>query len=397
MSEAKKKDKKDKSDSTEQTSPVAAETLAGAKDASSAGTTSAASQASPETPKKSTKKDKDSPNEILDLTLEQIHKKYGKGSVMRLGGNAIVPIEAISTGSLSLDLALGIKGVPKGRIVEIFGQESSGKTTLALHIIANAQKNGGTAVFIDAEHALDPTYAHNLGVNLDNLLIAQPDYGEQALEIAEMLVTSNALDIVVVDSVAALVPKAELLGEMGDAQMGSQARLMSQALRKLAGSINKAKTCLVFINQMREKVGVYFGNPETTPGGKALKFYSSVRIEIRKVGSLKKGEQQIGSRTRAKVVKNKLAPPFREAEFDIYFGKGISWASDVLDQAVIHKIVEKSGSWFSYKENKLGQGKENTLEFLEANPKVLEDISADLMQVATPLPVRASEDSNPTE
>lgn len=347
-----------------------------------------------ESPKESVPKD--SKSEILDLTIEQIHRKYGKGSLMRLGSKVIAPIDAISTGSISLDLALGIRGVPRGRIVEIFGPESSGKTTLALQIIAKAQENGGNAAFIDAEHALDPTYASNLGVKVNSLLISQPDYGEQALEIAEMLVASNTLDVIVVDSVAALVPKAELAGEMGDAQMGSQARLMSQALRKLAGVINKANTCLVFINQLREKVGVFFGNPETTPGGRALKFYSSVRIEIRKIGNIKKGDSIIGSRTRSKVVKNKLAPPFREAEFDIYFGKGISWSSDVLEQAVLSKIVDKSGSWFSYKNDRIGQGKENAVEFLEGRPEILKAIAEDLLKVATPLELQTSPaDSEP--
>lgn len=394
MADAKKKEKKDKQSLTgegavENVTDTASET-ANATEAPVAETPSKTT----EHPRESKKKEPDKESEdSLNLTIEQIHRKYGKGSLMRLGSNTVAPIEAISTGSLSLDLALGIKGVPRGRIVEIFGPESSGKTTLALHIIANAQKNGGRVAFIDAEHALDPIYAHNLGVNLESLLISQPDYGEQALEIAEMLITSNALDVIVVDSVAALVPKSELAGDMGDAQMGSQARLMSQALRKLAGAISKAQTCIIFINQMREKVGVFFGNPETTPGGKALKFYSSVRIEIRKVGNIKKGENVIGCRTRGKVVKNKTAPPFREAEFDIYFGKGISWESDVLEQAVIQKVVDKSGSWFSYKDNKLGQGKENAIEYLEKNPAVVEEIANELLKVSTLLPVQVKEDA----
>lgn len=318
--------------------------------------------------------------ETFQLAMEQIHRKYGRGSLMVLGSNAVAPVDAISTGALSLDLALGVKGVPKGRIIEIFGPESSGKTTLALHIIANAQKKGGRAAFIDAEHALDPAYCKNLGINIDQLYISQPDNGEQALEIAEMLVSSNSLDVIVVDSVAALVPKAELAGEMGDSHMGLQARLMSQALRKLAGVTSKTNTCVIFINQMREKIGVFFGNPETTTGGRALKFYASVRIEIRKVGNIKKSEEIIGCRTKGKVVKNKVAPPFREAEFDIYFGKGISLASDILEQAVLRKILDKSGSWYAYKDEKIGQGKENAVEFLEKNPQVCEQIAQDVYQ-----------------
>ncbi len=397
MADAKKKDKKDKQSvagevTSDNVANVASDSPAVAADVT--GEIPEVASKPAEHAKESKKREPDKELEdSLNLTIEQIHRKYGKGSLMRLGSNTVAPIAAISTGSLSLDLALGIKGVPRGRIVEIFGPESSGKTTLALHIIANAQKNGGHVAFIDAEHALDPTYAHNLGINLESLLISQPDYGEQALEIAEMLITSNALDVIVVDSVAALVPKAELAGDMGDAQMGSQARLMSQALRKLAGAINKAQTCIIFINQMREKVGVFFGNPETTSGGRALKFYASVRIDIRKVGNIKKGESIIGCRTRAKVVKNKTAPPFREAEFDIYFGKGISWESDVLEQAVMQKVVDKSGSWFSYKENKLGQGKENAIEFLEKNPKLVEEIANELLKVSTLLPVHVQEEA----
>ena len=382
MAEARKdrKEKKDKHVSGETSGEVAAVE------------TSAVSETTPPETGKATKsaarKENKEAEDLLNLTIEQIHRKYGRGSLMRLGANPVAPIEAISTGSMSLDLALGVRGFPRGRMVEIFGPESSGKTTLALHVIANAQKNGGRAAFIDAEHALDPIYAHNLGINLDSLLISQPDYGEQALEIVEMLITSNALDVIVIDSVAALVPKSELMGEMGDAQMGSQARLMSQALRKLSGVISKAQTCLIFINQLREKVGVFFGNPETTPGGKALKFYTSVRIEIRRVGNIKKGETIIGGRTKAKVVKNKVAPPFREAEFDIYFGKGISWSSDVLEQASLQKIVDKSGSWFAYKGNKLGQGKENAVEFLEKNPALLQEIADEILKVATQPPIQ---------
>lgn len=319
--------------------------------------------------------------ETFRVAVEQIHRKYGRGALMTLSSNAVAPIDAISSGALSLDMALGVKGVPRGRIIEIFGPESSGKTTLALHIIANAQKKNGRAAFIDAEHALDPLYCKNLGVNIDQLYISQPDNGEQALEIAEMLVSSNSLDVIVIDSVAALVPKAELAGEMGDSHMGLQARLMSQALRKLAGVTSKTNTCVVFINQMREKIGVFFGNPETTTGGRALKFYATVRIEIRRVGNIKKGEDIIGCRTKAKVVKNKVAPPFREAEFDIYFGKGISWPSDILEQAVLHKIVDKSGSWYAYKDDKIGQGKENAVEFLEKNNEICQKIAQDVLSI----------------
>ena len=325
-------------------------------------------------------KPKDPREEALALTVDQIHRKYGRGSLMTLGSSTVAPVDVISTGALSIDLALGVKGVPRGRVIEIFGPESSGKTTLALHIIANAQRDGGHVAFIDAEHALDSVYCKNLHVNLDNMYISQPDNGEQALEITEMLVASNALDVVVIDSVAALVPRAELAGEMGDVHVGLQARLMSQALRKLAGVTSKSRTCVIFINQLREKIGVFFGNPETTTGGRALKFYASVRIEIRKIGTIKKGDAIIGCRTRAKIVKNKVAPPFREAEFDIYFGSGISLTSDIMEQAVQHNIIDKSGSWYAYKDQKIGQGKENTIEFLNANPETMETIKANLLK-----------------
>src|SRR5437660_9143020 len=304
----------------------------------------------------------------IDLAFAQIEKQFGKGSIMRLGSKeAIVPIAVISTGSISFDAALGVGGVPRGRVIEIFGPESSGKTTITLQIIAEAQKAGGLAAFVDAEHALDPAYAGKLGVDIDNLLVSQPDYGEQALEIVEALVRSNALDVLVVDSVAALVPKAELDGEMGDSHMGLQARLMSQALRKLTGSVSKSRTCLIFINQIREKIGVMFGNPETTTGGKALKFYASVRIDIRRIAAIKDGDVVTGSRTRVKIVKNKVAAPFREAEFDILYGEGISREGDLLDIAVNNNILEKSGSWFSYKGERIGQGRENARQFLKDN------------------------------
>ena len=311
----------------------------------------------------------------VELAVGQIEKQFGKGSIMRLGQKgAIQPIDAIPTGAISIDYALGVGGVPRGRVIEIFGPESSGKTTLALQVIAEAQKLGGMAAFVDAEHALDAAYAQKLGVDLDNLLVSQPDNGEQALEIVEVLIRSGGVDVVVVDSVAALVPKAEIEGEMGDAQMGLQARLMSQALRKLTGVVSKSKTCLIFINQLREKIGVMFGNPETTTGGRALKFYASVRIDIRRIASIKDGDAVVGGRTRVKVVKNKVAPPFREAEFDVMYGEGISQHGDLLDLAVDKRIVEKSGAWFAYGGERLGQGRENAKQFLKDNPDVCKTI-----------------------
>ncbi|HYG99296.1 MAG TPA: recombinase RecA [Terriglobales bacterium] len=315
----------------------------------------------------------------IDLALSQIEKQFGKGSIMRLGSKeAIVPISTIPTGSISFDSALGVGGFPRGRVVEIFGPESSGKTTIALQVIAEAQKTGGMAAFVDAEHALDPIYARKLGVDVDNLLVSQPDYGEQALEITEALVRSGAIDVLVVDSVAALVPKAELDGEMGDSHVGLQARLMSQALRKLTGTVSKSRTCLIFINQIREKIGVMFGNPETTTGGRALKFYSSVRIDIRRIAAIKDGDAVVGSRTKVKVVKNKVAAPFREAEFDIMYGEGISKEGDLLDLAVNNNIVEKSGSWFSYKSDRIGQGRENAKQFLKDNKDIYGRIEVDV-------------------
>src|SRR6266705_2524568 len=311
----------------------------------------------------------------VDLAVGQIEKQFGKGSIMRLGQKgAIQPIDAIPTGAISIDFALGVGGVPRGRVVEIFGPESSGKTTLALQVIAEAQKLGGMAAFVDAEHALDASYAQKLGVDIENLLVSQPDHGEQALEIVEVLIRSGGVDVVVVDSVAALVPKAEIEGEMGDAQMGLQARLMSQALRKLTGVVSKSKTCLVFINQLREKIGVMFGNPETTTGGRALKFYSSVRVDIRRIGALKDGDVVVGSRTKVKVVKNKVAPPFREAEFDILYGEGISREGDLLDLGVDHKVVEKSGAWYAIDGERMGQGRENARQFLKDNHDVRAEI-----------------------
>ena len=315
----------------------------------------------------------------IDLAFAQIEKQFGKGSIMRLGSKeAIVPIAVISTGAISFDAALGVGGVPRGRVIEIFGPESSGKTTIALQVIAEAQKAGGMAAFVDAEHALDPGYAKKLGVDVDNLLVSQPDYGEQALEITEALVRSNAIDVLVVDSVAALVPKAELDGEMGDSHMGLQARLMSQALRKLTGTVAKSRTSLIFINQIREKIGVMFGNPETTTGGRALKFYSSVRIDIRRIAAIKEGDVVTGSRTRVKVVKNKVAAPFREAEFDILYGEGISREGDLLDLAVNSNILEKSGSWFSYKGERIGQGRENARTFLKENKDTMAKLDAEV-------------------
>jgi len=316
----------------------------------------------------------------LDLALTQIEKQFGKGSIMRLGSGALIQeVKVIPTGSLSLDLALGVGGIPRGRVTEIYGQEASGKTTLALHVLAEAQKAGGVAAFIDAEHALDVNYAKKLGINTDDLLISQPDYGEQALDIAEILVRSGAVDALVIDSVAALAPKAEIEGEMGDAHVGLQARLMSQALRKLTGVISKSQTAVIFINQIRMKIGVMFGSPETTPGGTALKFYASVRLDIRKVGTIKEGQETVGSRTRVRVVKNKLAPPFKEAEFDIIHGQGISREGDVLDLATERGIVERLGTWYSYKGERLGQGRENVKAFLREHPDILRALEEEIL------------------
>jgi recombination protein RecA len=321
----------------------------------------------------------DERNRAIDLAFAQIEKQFGKGSIMRLGSKeAIVPISVIPTGALSFDAALGVGGFPRGRVVEIFGPESSGKTTIALQVIASAQAQGGMAAFVDAEHALDPGYAKKLGVDVDNLLVSQPDYGEQALEIAEALVRSGAIDVLVVDSVAALVPKAELDGEMGDSHMGLQARLMSQALRKLTGIVSKSHTCLVFINQIREKIGVMFGNPETTTGGRALKFYASVRVDIRRIAAIKEGDVVVGSRTKVKIVKNKVAAPFRESEFDILYGQGISREGDLLDLAANQNIVEKSGSWYSYKGERIGQGRENARQFLKDNKDTMVKLEAEV-------------------
>src|SRR6266581_2429023 len=318
-------------------------------------------------------------NRALDLALGQIEKQFGKGSILRLGSkDAIVPVSVISTGSISLDAALGVGGLPRGRVIEIFGPESSGKTTIALQVVAEAQKKGGIAAFIDVEHALDPAYARKLGVDIDNLLVSQPDYGEQALEITNTLTASGQIDVLVVDSVAALVPKAELEGEMGDSHMGLQARLMSQALRKLTGIVSKSRTCLIFINQIREKIGVMFGNPETTTGGRALKFYASVRIDIRRIAAIKEGDIVTGSRTRVKVVKNKVAAPFREAEFDIMYGEGISREGDLIDLAANNGIVEKSGAWYSYKGERIGQGRENARQFLKDNKDTMAKLEAEV-------------------
>jgi recombination protein RecA len=324
----------------------------------------------------------------IDLALTQIEKQFGKGSIMRLGTKeALVPVEVIPTGSISFDAALGVGGVPRGRVIEIFGPESSGKTTIALHIVAEAQKRGGMAAFVDAEHALDAAYAKKLGVDVDNLLVSQPDFGEQALEITEALVRSNAVDVLVIDSVAALVPKAELDGDMGDSLPGLQARLMSQAMRKLTGLISKSKTSLIFINQIREKIGVMFGNPETTTGGRALKFYSSVRIDIRRIAAIKDGDRVVGNRTKVKIVKNKIAAPFREAEFDILYGEGISKEGDLLDLAAERGILEKSGAWFSFRGERIGQGRENARQFLRENPDVRKSIEVEVRKALNlPLP-----------
>ncbi len=322
------------------------------------------------------KNDKD---KALEAALQQIQKQFGKGAIMKMGDESHLNIEAISTGSISLDMATGIGGVPKGRIVEIFGPESSGKTTLALHIVAESQKKGGKAAFIDAEHALDPVYAANLGVDVDELLVSQPDTGEQALEICDMLARSGALDVIVIDSVAALVPRAELEGDMGDSHVGLHARLMSQALRKITGAVNKTNTCVIFINQLREKVGIMFGNPEVTTGGRALKFYASMRLDVRRTESIKQGDSIIGNRAKVKVVKNKVAPPFKQAEFDIMYGKGISKAGDLLDCATQSGIIEKAGSWYSYKGERIGQGRENVKDYLESHPEVMDEIQSRLM------------------
>ncbi len=332
----------------------------------------------------------------IEVALTQIEKQFGKGSIMRLGSKqALVPVDVIPTGALSLDAALGVGGVPRGRVVEVFGPEASGKTTLALHLVAEAQKRGGMAAFVDAEHALDAKYANRLGVDVDNLLVSQPDYGEQALEIAEALVRSNAIDIVVIDSVAALVPRAELEGDMGDSMPGLQARLMSQALRKLTALVSRSKTCLVFINQIREKIGVMFGSPETTTGGRALKFYSSVRLDVRRIAAIKDADKVVGNRTRVKVVKNKMAPPFREAEFDILYGEGISKEGDLIDLAVGLNLIEKSGSWYSFAGERIGQGRENVRQFLLQNPDIYGKIEVDLRK-ALNLP-GSKEDAEPAE
>jgi recombination protein RecA len=347
----------------------------------------------------------------LENALSQIEKQFGKGSILRLGSkDAIVPVSVISTGSISLDAALGVGGLPRGRVIEIFGPESSGKTTIALQVIAEAQKKGGIAAFIDVEHALDPTYARKLGVDIDNLLVSQPDYGEQALEITNTLTTSGQIDVLVVDSVAALVPKAELEGEMGDSHMGLQARLMSQALRKLTGIVSRSRTCLIFINQIREKIGVMFGNPETTTGGRALKFYASVRLDIRRIAAIKDGDAVVGNRTKVKVVKNKVASPFREAEFDIIYGEGVSKEGDLIDLGVAQNLVEKSGSWFSYKGERIGQGRENARQFLKDNTDIRQNIDGELRKtlglvkadaapgpvpVDSPVPVAAGKSAPP--
>jgi recombination protein RecA len=338
-------------------------------------------------------------NRNLTSTMGQIEKQFGKGSILRLGSkDAIVPVAAISSGSISVDYALGVGGFPRGRICEIFGPESSGKTTIALQVVAEAQKLGGMAAFIDVEHALDPAYAKQLGVDTDNLLVSQPDFAEQALEITSALISSGSIDVLVVDSVAALVPKAELDGEMGDSHMGMQARLMSQAMRKLTGIVSKSNTCLIFINQIREKIGVMFGNPETTTGGRALKFYSSIRVDIRRIAAIKDGDSVTGNRTKVKVVKNKVAPPFREAEFDIIYGEGISREGDLLDLGVVNNVVEKSGSWFSYKGERIGQGRENVRQFLKDNPDIRAKIDTELRRSLglTKIPEPETASPNPT-
>jgi recombination protein RecA len=324
--------------------------------------------------------------QALDAALKQIEKNYGTGSIMRLADGRVLAVQGISTGAMSLDLALGGQGMPRGRICELYGPEGSGKTTLALHIIASAQKTGGVAAFIDAEHAMDPTWARRLGVDLEQLLVSQPDTGEQALEICELLVRSNAVDVIVIDSVAALIPRAEIEGEMGDTHVGLQARLMSQAMRKLTGAISKSRTCVIFINQIRMKIGVMFGNPETTPGGRALKFYSSVRIDIRRVSTIKEGDQAVGNHVRARVVKNKIAPPFRSAEFDIMFDRGISAEGDLIDLAVANGVVLKQGAWFSFGEVRLGQGRENSKTFLSGNPDLADEIRQAVLVQVTPAP-----------
>ena len=334
--------------------------------------------------------------QALELALSRIEKQFGKGAVMRLGEHSRLNVSIISTGSLALDIALGVGGIPRGRITEIYGQESSGKTTIGYHIIAEAQKAGGIAAFIDAEHAVDPGYARSLGVDVDALLVSQPDTGEEALEIADALISSGAIDVLVLDSVAALVPKSEIEGDMGDSHVGLQARLMSQALRKIGGSISKSNTAAVFINQIREKIGVMFGNPETTPGGRALKFWSSVRLEVRRVETLKQGTEMVGSRTRVKVVKNKVAPPFRQAEFDIMFGKGISRSGGVIDLGVDQSMVAKAGTWFTYGETRLGQGRENAKQFLEEHPELLDELEAKIREncLATPATPAEAEAEN---
>ena len=334
---------------------------------------------------KSTASAAENKEKALEQALEQIQKQYGKGAIMKLGEEGLTgSVDVISTGSISLDLATGVGGYPRGRIIEIYGPESSGKTTLTLHAIAEAQKAGGKAAFIDAEHALDPVYAKNLGVDVDELLVSQPDTGEQALEICEMLARSGAIDLIVIDSVAALVPKAEIQGEMGDSHVGLHARLMSQALRKIAGTVNKTNTCVIFINQLREKIGVMFGNPETTTGGRALKFYASMRLDVRKIETLKRGDEMLGNRTRVKIVKNKVAPPFKKSEFDIMYGTGISLAGDVLDTAVEAKIVDKAGSWYSYNGERIGQGRENVKDYLQSHEEMLEEIRKEVMDQFKP-------------